>query len=185
MQAGVPSGASCPYSMRTWSTRQERLIGRLQRLCVARKDGSHNAPSHQREWAPRECGWKHGEGPGRCTRPRRRRHVGLDKMCLLMEVCFRRRGYHRVCALSLCHVPRDTNDPALLAPDVAYVLLFTHYPSRSHDKGKPAARRGRKVYGSPQGDSRAAEWRALSIDQTFLEPCTDRQPTTPQLRFWA
>ncbi len=54
-----------------------------------------------------------------------------------------------------------------------------------HDKGKPAARRGRKAYGSLQGDGRATERRALSIDPTFLETGTDRQPPTPQLRFLA
>ena len=31
---------------------------RLQRLRSVRKDGSHNAPSHE-EWAHRKCGWKH------------------------------------------------------------------------------------------------------------------------------
>jgi hypothetical protein len=38
------------------------------------------------EWAHRKCGWKHSaKDEDRWARPPRGRHVGLDRMCLLME----------------------------------------------------------------------------------------------------
>jgi hypothetical protein len=40
-----------------------------------------------RELAHQECGWKHSEGHGVVALDYEGvRHVGLDKMCLLMEV---------------------------------------------------------------------------------------------------
>jgi hypothetical protein len=43
-----------------------------------------------RELAHQECGWKHSEGHGVVALDYEGvRHVGLDKMCLLMEVRLR------------------------------------------------------------------------------------------------
>jgi hypothetical protein len=48
-----------------------------------------------RELAHQECGWKHSEGHGVVALDYEGvRHVGLDKMCLLMEV-----RSHRGCAV--------------------------------------------------------------------------------------
>src|SRR5215204_1129224 len=66
--------------MRTWSTlhEEQRPIRRLQRLRLVRKDGSHNAPSHRRVWAHRECEWKHSEGHRAVVLEHEgSRHVGL------------------------------------------------------------------------------------------------------------
>jgi hypothetical protein len=47
-----------------------------------------------RELAHQECGWKHSEGHGVVALDYEGvRHVGLDKMCLLMEVRMRLAGY--------------------------------------------------------------------------------------------
>jgi hypothetical protein len=82
--------------MRTWSTlyEEERPLRRLQRLRLVREDGSHNAPSHRSRLT------KSADGSiAKDTQPLRStprgRHVGLDKMCLLMEVRLQDLGWHR------------------------------------------------------------------------------------------
>jgi hypothetical protein len=48
------------------------------------------------EWAHQECEWKHSEGHGAVVLDREGgRQVGLDKMCLLMEVRLQDRALPR------------------------------------------------------------------------------------------
>ena len=79
------------------------------------------------------------------------------------EVRFRGRRHSRVCALSSCHVSRNTNVPVPLAPKVAWMYHAYH---AFHDKGKPAARRGRKASGLRKEIAGLPKRRASGIDTT-------------------
>ena len=62
-----------------------------------------------RELAHQECGWKHSEGHGVVALDYEGvRHVGLDKMCLLMEV--------RLCASGPRLLTTEADGPLLYPP---------------------------------------------------------------------
>jgi hypothetical protein len=76
-----------------------------------------------RELAHQECGWKHSEGHGVVALDYEGvRHVGLDKMCLLMEVrmgsvlCLLTVSLHTLLALSCEQLAPATHEDIGVAP---------------------------------------------------------------------